>query len=195
MDQTRNIEKSIGEQISTLRKIKKYTQKKFAEVLTDHGLSVDSSAVSRLEKGERALKISECMIVAEALDVELTFLLRGVQTPAQELKETRSFADFCMRDMSQSFADWLSSLLIAKWQLEKHPDLLANVSKDVTSHDEYLPWVAANLSKLEWEWDAPDMADAYILTRDQGEVEDLVACLVAYARSRIKPDEYVPGDA
>lgn len=193
MEQTRNIEKSIGEQISAMRKIKKYTQKKFAEILTDHGLPVDSSAVSRMEKGERALKISECMIVAEALEVDLTFLLRGVQTPAQELKETRKFADLCMRDMSQSFADWLLSLLVAKWELERYPELLVNVSAELKSHDDYLPWVAARLSELEWEWDAPDTGDSYILTRDRKEVNDLIECVIAYAKSRITPDEYVPG--
>lgn len=193
MDQSRNIEKAIGEQISAARKIRKYTQKKFAEVLTQHGLPVDASAVSRMEKGERALKISECILVAESLDIDMQVLLRGIQTPAQELKETRQFADFCMHDMGQSFADWLSQLLVVKWELESQPELIAEVSEEIKSHKDYLPWVASNLSKLSWTYEG-DPGDSLILTRDQAEADELLQCVVAYTKSRILPDPELSND-
>lgn len=193
MDQTRNIEKSIGEQISTARKLRKYTQKKFAEVLTDHGLPVDASAVSRMEKGERALKISECILVAESLEIDMQVLLRGIQTPSQELKESRQFADFCMRDMGGTFADWLNQLLGVKWQLEEHPELTREVSEDLESHEDYLPWVASNLSKLTWIYEG-DAEDSFILTRDQSEADELLGCVVAYTRRRILPDPELSDD-
>ncbi|MGN5733145.1 helix-turn-helix domain-containing protein [Arthrobacter psychrochitiniphilus] len=187
MESIANVEKSVGEAIFTVRKMRKLTQKAFAQQLTDRGMAVDASAVSRMEKGERALRIAECLVVAEVLEVDLPFLLRGIQTPAQELKETRTFADFCRREMSASFADWLGSLLIVKWELESRPELIGEVPGELTSHSDYLPWVASRLADLEWEYEG-DSDDSYILTRNQDEVDALIECLVAYARGRIIPD-------
>lgn len=188
IESMRNVEKSIGESISAVRKMKKLTQKAFAEKLTDQGLSVDASAISRMEKGERALRIAECLVVAEVLEVDLSFLLRGIQTPAQELKEIREFADFSMRSMAEPFHDWLTNLLHVKWGLENDHELVSGVAEELHSPADYLPWVASRISELKWTYDY-DSAESHVMARDQSEVDLLISCVTAYATSRITADE------
>lgn len=194
MDQSRRIEENIGKQISAMRKIRKYTQKRFAEVLTAHGLPVDASAVSRMEKGERALKISECIMVAEALEVDLPFLLRGVQTAAQELKETRNFANLSMRSASEDIWNWLSNVLDVKWTIERDSELMHQIDEGLKSADEYLPLVTKWVSRLKWKYEPDDVADAYILVRDNHEKKQLLQYVNAYFEARIEVDVRLSND-
>lgn len=92
-NQTGVIEKAIGAEIAKIRKERGLSQKQFIKKLSDNGLFIDASAVSRLERGDRALRIAECMIIAKSLEISVAMLLRGVQTPEDRIKELAQQAD------------------------------------------------------------------------------------------------------
>lgn len=187
-DEIRGIEKTIGAQINTLRKMRKLTQKQFAERLSERGMPVDASAVSRMEKGDRALRVAECLIIAEVLETDVSMLLRGIQTPAQELSENRKFSDFSLQAMSDRVWDWLTFLMVAKWSLEDQPELASTIGEGFSEGDSYLPWVSKRLHQLPWDdSEAPDEpAAAAIIVRDNQERQELLDCVSAYFENRIR---------
>lgn len=187
-DEIRGIEKTIGAQINTLRKMRKLTQKQFAERLSERGMPVDASAVSRMEKGDRALRVAECLIIAEVLETDVSMLLRGIQTPAQELSENRKFSDFSLQAMSDRVWDWLTFLMVAKWSLEDQPELASTIGEGFSEGDSYLPWVSKRLRQLPWDdSESPDEpAAAAIIVRDNQERQELLDCVSAYFENRIR---------
>lgn len=51
------------------------SQRWLVEKMNEHGLRVDASSVSRLLSGERSTRLSEAVIIARALGIDLNALL------------------------------------------------------------------------------------------------------------------------
>ncbi|MGO3257353.1 MAG: helix-turn-helix domain-containing protein [Glutamicibacter ardleyensis] len=187
MNKSKNetIEQTVGAAVTALRTMRGHTQKKFSELLSEHGLNIDSSAVSRLEKGERALKLSEVMIVAEVLDVDLETLVMGILTPAQELKKARRSATIGIESAIGPVYEWLTGYLWAQEILSANPELLSQVG--IAEANEYLPWVAKKLHELEWPvWGTAKGKDGVIVAETPGIKEQLMECVNAYFDTRIQ---------
>lgn len=75
-DASPSVEQTFGGAVKELRVRLGWSQQTLAEKLTAAGLSMDTSGVSRMEKGTRALRLSEALMVADALDVDLARLIR-----------------------------------------------------------------------------------------------------------------------
>lgn len=114
-----NIEKTVGEQISRLRKKRGLTQKALAVMLTQKGFQVDSSAISRIEKGERALRITECVMIADALETDLTTLLTKVHTTEQRLRAAHDNVRKNWHDVSDAVMALLRSQDTMKYLVEE----------------------------------------------------------------------------
>lgn len=147
----RSIEQVVGEQIASLRTMRDMTQRDLAFALTEAGMPVDASAVSRIEKGTRSIRLAEAVIIAGVLDVDLGFLMRGVLTPEMELKEIRGYTDASRRQAVRPVVDFLNGLVEAKQFLEANEGLLATLGDDQSrpaSAAEYVPWVAGRIEQL-----------------------------------------------
>lgn len=68
-------EQAFGQAVRAHRAQKGWSQRQLAELLEPVGIDVDASAVSRIEKGTRAVRLSEAVILAQVLDVPLETLL------------------------------------------------------------------------------------------------------------------------
>lgn len=67
----------IGERVKQKREERGWSQRQFAVELKANGLSVDATAVSRIENDERDLRVSELLIVALTLDSPAAWVLTG----------------------------------------------------------------------------------------------------------------------
>ncbi|MCR4525662.1 helix-turn-helix domain-containing protein [Kocuria rhizophila] len=79
-----------------LRTQRGYSQKRLADELTARGVELDTSAVSRMEKGTRALRLSEAMAVADVLSTTLDQMIvtdRGNSSVREALALVKQFDD------------------------------------------------------------------------------------------------------
>lgn len=179
MDQTKSIEKQIGAEVARIRKVRKLTQKQFAEALTTAGMGVDATAVSRLEKGERSLRIAECVIIAEVLKMGVESLLRGVQTPAQRVREVIRDAELELVTAQRNLWRWLAYHYDTKLTLERFPELLNTVSSELESSEDYLPMVAKKLSHYSFR-KAVKPSEHHLGVRNEADKQQLMECVTAY---------------
>jgi transcriptional regulator with XRE-family HTH domain len=63
------------ERLREVRRLKGWTQQQLADVLTDAGLKLDATAVTRLERGTRGVALDEVVAIAAALGVSPLHLI------------------------------------------------------------------------------------------------------------------------
>ncbi|TFH56832.1 helix-turn-helix domain-containing protein [Glutamicibacter arilaitensis] len=184
-NQTGAIEKAIGAEIAKIRKERGLSQKQFIKKLSDNGLFIDASAVSRLERGDRALRIAECMIIAKSLEISVAMLLRGVQTPEDRIKELAQQADLELTAARDRLWAGLATHYEVKLSLERNPELLDAMSDDydLESPEDYLPMVAKELSLYEPISRKPSQHPLGV--RDEGDMDQLLECALAIAKKMI----------
>lgn len=183
---SRAIEESVGEAIAEYRTGKGVTQRQLAAKLTAAGMPVDASAVSRIEKGTRSIRLTEAITIANILDVDLDLLVDGVRTPEEELKKIRRNTDVFMSHLDETFMLFMSSLLEAKWLLEANPHLVDSLHDDElrapSGPADYLRWCGERVQRLEVD------PDQEVLTRTQEEADELIGVALAWASNRIHAD-------
>lgn len=182
----RTIETAVGEAIAEYRVVRGLTQRQFAEMLTAAGMPVDASAVSRIEKGTRSVRLTEAITIANILDVDLGLLVDGVRTPEEELKSIRRNADLFMTHLDGPFGLFTFGLLEAKWLLEDNPHLIQTLQDDElgtpTGPDDYLRWCAERVARIKVD------PDDEVLTRTEEEAAQLIGVVHAWASNRIHTD-------
>ncbi|OOB79111.1 MAG: hypothetical protein ATN33_00830 [Epulopiscium sp. Nele67-Bin001] len=67
----------IGERLRNCRKIQKVTQEELASRLQSRGLTLDRTAISKIERGDRLVPDYELLIIADSLNVDVKWLLLG----------------------------------------------------------------------------------------------------------------------
>lgn len=169
-------EQNFGIAVAGIRSARELSQRDFAERLTEKGMPVDASAVSRIEKGSRSVRLVEAMTIAEVLGVSLDFLIGGARTPSQEFAQIREAADRALHDLRAPVATAAYHLWEANYYLHQQPELLSDLSAggaDGPSHvDDYLQWVAKRVG----EW--PIIEDDYIRTEVPFEEDGIAKVLI-----------------
>lgn len=100
------------------------SQRELATELVRVGMKVDGPAVSRLEKGARALKLSEAYKVAEALDVEIDLLLSISATPAEIFRRSREGVETLFEQATSEARDFFEALFDFESFLAETPSVL-----------------------------------------------------------------------
>lgn len=176
-------EDRFGEAVAMMRKFEKLSQRDFAEKLTAKGMPVDASAVSRIEKGTRSVRLTEALTIAEVLNTDLEWLVSGSKTPSQELQSMRRAADRSLRLLVDPIVSVAFSVAEICEHLSRHPELLADlVDTDFgapSSPEEYVSWIARRVGR----WSVSD--DEYVGVASQEEVDRIVDVVVAVARRHI----------
>lgn len=83
---TSGIEPEFGRLVRESRQTAKLSQADVSAALARRGLSLDGSAISRIESGDRSVRLSEAALIAEVLEIPLlsaSFVARA--TPARNL--------------------------------------------------------------------------------------------------------------
>ena len=91
------------------------SQTALAERLTELGMKVDGSAVTRMERGTRAITVNELVTIAKAFDVPLPSLLRQTSIPEVELRIARGEA----ADLSQQAVIIAAELAAVRARIER----------------------------------------------------------------------------
>jgi transcriptional regulator with XRE-family HTH domain len=68
-------EAAFGVRLRQMREALCLSQRGLAERLSEHGLVLDASAITRIEKGQRAIRLGEAPVFADAFSLRLTDLL------------------------------------------------------------------------------------------------------------------------
>ncbi|MGH3846235.1 MAG: helix-turn-helix domain-containing protein [Pseudonocardiaceae bacterium] len=76
-------QETVGRRMRFLRGRDGLSQAALAERLTHLGMKVDGSAVTRMERGTRAITVNELVTIASAFDVPLASLLRQTSSVAE----------------------------------------------------------------------------------------------------------------
>ena len=69
------IDAAFGQNLRTRRLVYGISQREMGTLLRRAGLLIDASAVSRIESGERSVRLSEAVLIADALGCGLVDLL------------------------------------------------------------------------------------------------------------------------
>jgi transcriptional regulator with XRE-family HTH domain len=183
---SRAIEESVGEAIAAYRAGRGVTQRQLAADLTAAGMPVDASAVSRIEKGTRSIRLTEAITIANILDVDLDLLVDGVRTPNEELKRVRRNTDVFMSHLDEPFMLFMSGVLETKWLLEANPQLVESLRDEEfgapNGPSDYVRWCGERVARLQVD------PDSEVLTRTQEEASELLSLMLAWASNRVHAD-------
>ncbi|MEZ2390862.1 helix-turn-helix domain-containing protein [bacterium RCC_150] len=178
-------EESFGASVSAIRTSLDLSQREFAARLTEKGMPVDASAVSRIEKGTRSVRLVEAMAIAEVLDVDLGRLVVGAESPLQEFRRMRRYADYALHDLQENLSQAAFLLYDANKHLREHPELLASLGNENHAAPErpedYLGWVAQRLE----QWKIPD--EEYTETDNEEDVAAVIEVIRRFAAKLIGP--------
>ncbi|WP_434619298.1 helix-turn-helix domain-containing protein [Arthrobacter sp. A5] len=185
-------EEEFGAAVAMMRKLMKLSQRDFAEQLTTKGMPVDASAVSRIEKGTRSVRLIEALTIAEVLNTDLEWLVSGSKTPSQELQSIRRAANRNLQLLAEPLASAAWSIAETRAHLTKHPELLASLTDEdfgtPSSPSEYVDWIAHRISR----WPVED--NEYVDLSSQEEVDQIVDVLAAFARRHVGLDRGLDND-
>lgn len=172
----------FAQNVARYRGARGWTQRELAEALSSRGMPVDSTAVSRIENGTRDVRLSEALLIADALVVDLDRLLIGMRSPAQELRHRRDVSDDWALQFREILPNWLHSLRRTSEFLEDNPDLVATIFDDRVgqprSADDYLAWV---MRRARAKNDQLRVARAWqgVVVRSDGEAKQLIQVIGA----------------
>lgn len=144
-------EDHFGASVATHLEFQGLSQRKFAELLTENGMPVDASAVSRLLKGQRAMRLSEVYVVADTLGVPLDQLLPALVRPKDGLNMARSLADRAWLSMGGQAGALIQAMEDIVKRLESDPSLLEMIVDEdghtLDKPENYFEWVAARAGR------------------------------------------------
>jgi transcriptional regulator with XRE-family HTH domain len=140
-------EQRFGSMVLSSRQAHGMSQKDVSSLLSKAGLALDTSAVSRIEKGTRALRLSEAIAIARELGFSLADFEDAVP-PVDDFRRREERVDNALNAAHSSLilaADELNGLTFVA---ELYPEVLASLpSPDpVTDARGLLRWKV-----LEWE--------------------------------------------
>ncbi|MFB8386912.1 helix-turn-helix domain-containing protein [Microbacterium sp. NPDC055910] len=189
-------EEAFGRAVAFWRGQRELSQRQLADRLTVRGMKLDAPAVSRIESGARSVRLTEAMLIAEVMDLELDALVGFALSPPQQLHRLRRAADSAMNELEPFLQRWLNRLAMVREFLVEHPDLLANLPDaegDIRPDqpDEYFDWVQQRLGKLAVSALPEDKKRArvdnemIVIVESEQERSDLVELAAEYARAQV----------
>ncbi len=178
--------------VAAARRARKWTQRQLGEEL-----GLDASAVSRLEKGLRAVRLGEAALIARVLRMNIDSLVYGDDDPVAQLRRSRNDANFYMHETRDSavqmvfafaqIAELLTETpeLFLGWEMDpedakalhpsRHRQTGNNPPFPPTNVEEYFDWV---LTRMRAIFDV-SVSDNRIYVEDARLVERLVALVHA----------------
>lgn len=154
-------------------------------------MPVDASAVSRIEKGNRSVRLTEAMIIADTLDEDLSFLMGIMRSPSQDIQARRRAIDSLLHDLRFRVKALFDSIADLTFDLSRKPELLAYIADDNAGKLEtaagYPQWIAERVER--WDIDP----DTYTQVATKEEVEGLTSLVLRIAEKQVGTADLPPG--
>lgn len=126
-------DKTFGVRVKNARDGRKWSQRKLAEELDKLGVKLDPSAVTRIERGSREVKLREAAAIAAALAVPLQDLAPPPNsTPREQFLSCIGSAGEQGVAARQALASMALYYAMALHLVTHHPDLLPELGADVS---------------------------------------------------------------
>jgi transcriptional regulator with XRE-family HTH domain len=119
-------EQRFGAMVLDSRRSLGMSQKDLSEQLSEHGLALDNSAISRVEKGTRALRLSEAIAFAKVLRFSLAEFEDAVP-PAEDFGRREKRVHAAMREAQEALFNVASELDGLAFVADAHPEVLETV--------------------------------------------------------------------
>lgn len=122
-------QRTVGAIIRELRTARGLTQAQLADALTHWGMPTGATAVTRMEQGDRPLKLSEAFAVAEVLNVPVDYLTTGHDRAVRLVLITRETARAeeagqALRDAGDALGGAQAQLRLLLWNLRESGEFL-----------------------------------------------------------------------
>ncbi|MCR2784077.1 MULTISPECIES: helix-turn-helix transcriptional regulator [unclassified Microbacterium] len=120
-----NIDESFGSSVAKARSLLGMSQKELASALAERGMKVDASAVSRIEKGQRSVRLAEANVIAGALGRDLGDLLEASGTLQERLFAAYDQVEWRTTDLADAASKFVQSLFALSNLVQGNDDQLA----------------------------------------------------------------------
>lgn len=119
---------NFGEVLREIRESKDWSQRQFADALEEAGLKLDPSAITRIERGTRAVKLREAVTMASVLGVDVSRLLEWNENPGLLISTKFILAlrrvDVARSELARMAADFFAAACL----IDKHPQTAQHVA-------------------------------------------------------------------
>lgn len=166
------IESRFGETVLEGRRVLRISQKTLAELLSQRNLALDASAISRIEKGTRAIRLNEAAAIADVLGFSLSDV-ENPRDPEVDFARLRKNFDGVLNTVFDSALSVAESVEELTWIIDRYPELLKQLGDESgrapTNVTEYVRWVEARWQSTTWivttagvEFESDALRDAVI---------------------------------
>lgn len=118
--------REFGVAVAKARSAHGWSQRVLADRLSQRGLRVDATAVSRIESGSRSLKLGDAIKVADALDVELDALVTRSRSPLDQWFALQRASDRALAALEVPLAHLVQHILTMIDYAAANPDVPIN---------------------------------------------------------------------
>lgn len=129
------VDRGVGYRVRTARESLRWTQRELAERLHELGWTIDPTGITRIEAGERALRVNQLYLVAKALQTQPTNLLQDDEYEIRRTVDEMQLKIIRSRDQLAQAIARLTRLSALAGQ-PGGPETLARAGIDVASVSE-----------------------------------------------------------
>lgn len=156
---TKTPDQLVGTAIQDRRVRYGYTQGEFAQELRKRGVKWSQGTLSRVELGERPVRLVEATVVAEVLGVELPVLLREGATTEDKVRIAQAEFAESVVDIQRAVMTMTARMTDVEDLLKLSPDSFAALAtterEGPPNASEYLPWLLGFVKDIEFEEPVP----------------------------------------
>ncbi|WP_165808073.1 helix-turn-helix transcriptional regulator [Microbacterium sp. TPD7012] len=117
-------DEEFGQAVASHRATQRMSQKDLAAALTQAGMKVDAPAVSRIEKGQRAVRLAEALKIADVLGREIGDLVGAKMTAQERMGAAFNNVEWRGNQLAESSARFAEELMNAGVLFGEDPSLL-----------------------------------------------------------------------
>ena len=144
-----------GQAVASHRAAQRMSQKELAALLTQAGMKVDAPAVSRIEKGQRAVRLAEALKIADALGRDISDLVGARMTARQRMGAAFNNVEWRGNQLAESSARFIEELMNTGALFEEDPSLLDSLDDDEVGRPEdaadFPRWYAEVVRERIWK--------------------------------------------
>lgn len=181
-------EQRFGSMVLESRRALGISQKDLSDALASQGLVLDNSAISRIEKGTRALRLSEAIVIARVLRFSLADFEEAVP-PAEDFARRRTSTDDALNIAHRALTNAADELSGLAFVAEGHPEVLLEVTGDEPPSD-----AVELMDRLVQEWHANFLHTALGTRFGSEELRDAVRRVLSAVATTAVDDFAGPDD-
>lgn len=131
------------------------TQRELAAVVTQRGQTIDHTAIARIEKGKRAARVSEALVIAEVLGTPLSELIPSADHDQRMVLDLAGRADRSLEEAAAALGNALQAIALMQSMVRLRPEALDRLARALGRQlprdgvDGLIPWFARDVDPIE----------------------------------------------